>query len=472
MAENACATFVELALDRRPALCEPHSMNLILNFTTLVPERVEKLPVIVRGEGCWVWDSRGRKYFDGVSSAFSMSLGHSHGAEIGTAMQEQLAELAFWPCWSASHTAANELAAALAEIAPPNLNHAYFAQSGSEANEAALKMTRQYHGSNGEPHRYKVLARRTAYHGMTQGALSLTGIAPVRAPFEPLMSGVRHLASTNTYRRPTGESEGQLTAALLAEAEAMIEQESPALVAAIVAEPVQMSGGCFVPPAGYFQGLRELCDRYGILLIADEVITAFGRLGEWFGSQRYGIEPDILTFAKAATAGHAPLGGMLVSDRVLAPLFDAGATFLHGSTFSGHPGSMAAALKAQEIIRRERVLENVRDREEPFAAALEALKRHPIVGDIRGSGLLRAIEVVKDQETKAHFSAAEREALLVDFLSPKLLERGLFCRAENDRGDPVVTLAPPLIAEEAELEWVVDVLDTVFTEAADRAAQL
>lgn len=450
---------------RSERLAEEAAEHLILSFTPLAPEEVAKLPVFVAGEGCWIWDSTGRKYFDGLSGAFTMSLGHGYGGEIGAAIQSQLTELAFWPCWSSSHPAAIELAGALAEIAPAGLDHAYFVQSGSEANEAALKLSRQFHRANGDHHRYKLLARRVSYHGMTHGALSLTGIPSMRAPFEPLTPGVRHLASTNRYRRPEGESEEQLTALLLAEAEETIQQENPELIAALIVEPVQMSGGCLVPPAGYFAGLRALCDRHGILLIADEVITAFGRFGEWFASDRYGIEPDILTFAKAVTAGHAPLGGMLVSNRVLEPLAASGATFMHGSTFSGHPGSMAAALKTLEIIRRERVLENVREQEGRLAAGLDELRRHPIVGDVRGSGFLWAIELVKDKATRASFDPAEAKGLLEDFLSNRLHERGLLCRSD-ERSAPVVTLAPPLIADQAQLDWMVNVLDTVLGEAS------
>jgi adenosylmethionine-8-amino-7-oxononanoate aminotransferase len=452
-------------------LAEKAAENLILNFTTLDPVAVAELPVFVHGDGCWLWDSRGRKYFAGTSGLGALTLGFGYGAEIGAAMQEQLSELPFWPAWNASHPAAIEMAGALAEIAPTGLRHVYFGQSGSEANEAALKLTRQYHGANGEHQRYKVLARRIAYHGMTHGALSLTGVPAMRAPFEPLMAGVRHLSWTNRYRRPAGETEEQLTALLLSEAEDAIRQESPELVAAVVVEPVQASGGCIQPPAGYLAGLRALCSKYGILLIADEVITGFGRLGEWFGSDRYGIEPDILIFAKAVTAGHAPLGGMLVSERVLAPLADAGATFMHGSTFSSHPASMAAGLKTLEIIHRDRVLENVREREGRLTEALAELKRHPIVGDIRGSGFFWAIELVRDQETKETFTAAEAQSLLHDFLPKRLLARGLICRSDG-RGDPVVALAPPLIADQAELEWMVDVLDTVLAETAGQAASL
>jgi adenosylmethionine-8-amino-7-oxononanoate aminotransferase len=452
-------------------LAQQAADHLILNFTTLNPADVAELPVFVRGEGCWVWDSRGRKYFAAASSLGAMTLGYGYGAEIGAAMRDQLSEMPFWPCWSASHPAAIELAGALAEIAPAGLGHAYFVQSGSDANEAALKLTRQHHRANGDHDRYKLLTRRIAYHGMTQGALSLTGIPALRAPFEPLMAGVRHISWTNRYRRPAGETDAQLTALLLDEAEAAIQQEGPELVAALVVEPVQASGGILEPPAGYMAGLRTLCDKHGILLIADEVLTGFGRLGEWFGSHRYGIEPDILTFAKAATGGYAPLGGMLVSDRVLAPLVDAGATFMHGSTFSGHPVSMAAGLKTQEIVRRDGLLENVREREGGVLDALAELKRHPIVGDVRGSGFLWGIELVKDQETKATFTPDETERLLHGFLSERLVARGLLGRVD-DRGDAVLTLGPPLIADEAELAWMVDVLDTVLAETSRHVATI
>jgi adenosylmethionine-8-amino-7-oxononanoate aminotransferase len=232
-------------------------------------------------------------------------------------------------------------------------------------------------------------------------------------------------------------------------------------------EPVQNAGGSFTPPAGFFQGVREICDRYGILLCADEVITGFGRVGHWFGSERYDIRPDLVTCAKGLSSAYASIGAVLTTDRVAEPFLEGHSAFMHGITFGGHPVQAAVALKNLEIMRRERIVEGVAEREDAFRATLGQLLDVPIVGDLRGAGYFWALELVRDKETRAGFSDEECESLLRGFLSPRLFERGLICRAD-DRGDPVVQISPPLVAGQQEFDEIVAILGDVLTEASER----
>jgi adenosylmethionine-8-amino-7-oxononanoate aminotransferase len=438
--------------------------HLMMHFTSQGRYSSEEVPVISRGEGCWLWDTNGKRYFDGMSGLFCTQIGHSFGAELGEAAAKQMAELPFFINWSYAHPRVIELSARIAELAPGDLNRTFFCSGGSEANDSIIKLVRQYHQIGGEHHRYKMIARRTAYHGTTLGALSLTGIASIKAPFEPLLPGVRHVSNTNAYHRPEGETSAEFTAFLLDELRGVIEQEGPHSIAAVFMEPVQNSGGTFTPPEGYFQGVRAICDEYGILLVADEVICGFGRLGYWFGSERYDIRPDIITFAKGIGSAHVPLGGVLMSDRVADPFVTGSNMFTHGITYGGHPVSTAVALKNLEVMEREDVLGNVRRNEDYFRGLLEKLGEKPIVGDVRGAGYFMSLELVRDKETKETFSDEECDRLLRGFLSPRLYEAGLICRAD-DRGDPVIQLSPPLIATRADLDFVHDVLDTVLDDA-------
>src|SRR5690349_439440 len=450
-------------LDNRQ-LQETAKQHLMMHFTRHGAFRTEDVPVITHGEGCWLYDSTGKKYFDGLSGLFCTQLGYSHGAELGEAAARQMAELPFYTNWSYAHPRAIELAGEVASLAPGDLNRVFFVSGGSEANESIIKLVKQFHQLHGHRNRYKMIARRIAYHGTTFGALSLTGIAALRAPFEPLMAGVRHVSNTNLYRRPEGESEAEFTEGLLTELREVIEQEGPESIAAVFMEPVQNAGGTFTPPEGYFQGVREICSEHGILLVADEVICAFGRLGYWFGSERYDIRPDIVTFAKGIGSAHVPLGGVVMSDVVAAPFLEGTNMFNHGITYGGHPVACAVGLKNLEVMKREGVLENVRANEPYFRGILEKLAEKPIVGDVRGAGYFMSLELVKDKETKQTFDEEESEHLLRGFLSHRLYESGLICRAD-DRGDPVIQLSPPLVARRDDLDYIHDVLDTVLDEA-------
>ncbi len=445
-------------------LQETAKRHLLMHFTRQSAYQTEDVPVISHGEGCWLYDTKGKKYFDGLSGLFCTQIGYSFGAELGEVAAKQMERLPFYINWNYAHPPVIELAGEISKLAPGNLNRTFFVSGGSEANEAIIKLVKQYHQLHGFRNRYKMIARRIAYHGTTLGALSLTGISAIKTPFEPLMQGVHHVSNTNSYRRPEGETEAEFTAFLLDELRGVIEQEDPETVAAVFMEPVQNSGGTFTPPAGYYQGVRELCSEYGILLVADEVICAFGRLGYWFGSERYDIRPDIITFAKGIGSAHVPLGGVLMTDDVAAPFLEGTAMFNHGITYGGHPVCTAVALKNLEIMKRERVLENVLENESYFKSVLDDLGTKPIVGDVRGAGYFMSLELVKDKETKQTFSDDEAEHLLRGFLSGRLYESGLICRAD-DRGDPVIQLSPPLIATRPDLDYIHDVLDTVLDEA-------
>jgi adenosylmethionine-8-amino-7-oxononanoate aminotransferase len=420
------------------------------------------VPVLVRGEGCHVWDEHGNRYFDGLSALFCVNIGHGR-ADIAQAGADQAKELGFFTNWSYAHPPAIELAAKVASLAPGELNRVFFTSGGSEAVETAVKLSRQYHKLTGNPNKTKVISRETAYHGTSLGALSVTGITSLRAPFEPLAPGGCHVPNTNTYRLAPGYGEENLAEAIAHR----IEFEGPETVAAVFLEPVQNAGGCFVPPAGYFQRVREICDEYGVLLVSDEVICSWGRLGEWFGAQRYDYQPDMITTAKGITSAYAPLGAVIASDRLMEPFLDGSASFAHGFTFGGHPICCAVALANIQAFEDEGINENVREHEPAFRAMLEGMRDIPIVGDVRGAGYFHALELVKNQETRESFDKDESEQLLRGFLSAELFKRGLICRAD-DRGDPVVMLSPPLISGPAEFEEIESVLRPVLTEAAER----
>jgi adenosylmethionine-8-amino-7-oxononanoate aminotransferase len=421
-----------------------------------------EVPIIVRGDGCYVFDQHGKRYLDGLSSLFCTNIGHGR-ADVAQAGADQAKELGFFTNWSYAHPRAIELAAKISELAPGDLNRVFFTSGGSEAVESALKLARQYHKLRGNGTKYKVIARETAYHGTTMGCLTATGIPGLRAPFEPLPAGGCHVPNTNTYRLPDGHEASDLAEAIARR----IEFEDPSTVSAIILEPVQNAGGCFVPPEGYFERVREIADHYDVLFISDEVICSWGRLGEWFGAQRYDYQPDIITTAKGITSAYAPMGAVIASDAVFEPFAHGTASFTHGLTFGGHPVAAAVSLANIAVFEDENILDNVRANEPALRAMLESLRDIPIVGDVRGAGYFQAIELVKNQATKLSFSDEESESLLRGYLSGALFERGLICRAD-DRGDPVIMLSPPLIAGPEQFEEIESVLRPVLEEASRR----
>jgi adenosylmethionine-8-amino-7-oxononanoate aminotransferase len=440
--------------------------HLWLHFTRMGGYRDHDVPVIVRGDGCYLEDANGKRYLDALAGLFAVQIGYSYGDEVGEAAAAQMRELPFYTNWSYAHPRAVELAAEVAKLAPGDLNRLFFVSGGSEAIESAWKLARQYHQARGR-RRWKAISRRTAYHGTTMGALSINGIPALRAPFEPLVPDVIHVRNTNRYHRPADETEEQFTAFLLDDLESAIVAEGPETVALVVMEPVQNAGGSLTPPAGYWQGVREICDRYDILLCADEVITGFGRLGAWFGSELYDIRPDLVTCAKGLSSAYASIGAVIAADHVIEPFLGEKEMYAHGITFGGHPVQCAIALKNLEIMRREKIVERVREHEARFRGTLEQLLELPIVGDLRGCGYFWALELVRDKETRAGFSDEESETLLRGFLSPRFFEKGLICRAD-DRGDPVVQISPPLVAGQAEFDEIAGILGDVLAEAWQR----
>jgi adenosylmethionine-8-amino-7-oxononanoate aminotransferase len=463
--------------------------HLWLHFTRMSSYRDAEVPVIVRGDGCYLEDSNGNRYLDALAGLFAVNIGYGFGEEMGEAAAAQMRELPFYTNWSYAHPRAIELAAEVASLAPGDLNRVFFVSGGSEAVESAWKLARQYYAARGEQQRvqavermeagerieqqlaperrWKAVARRIAYHGTTMGALSINGIAALRAPFEPLVPDVIHVRNTNRYHRPSEETEAEFTAFLLEDLEESILQAGPETIAMVIFEPVQNAGGSYTPPEGYWKGVREICDRYDILLCADEVITAFGRLGAWFASERYDIRPDIITSAKGLSSAHAAIGAVIASEKVMEPFLEGHKMYSHGITFGGHPVMAAIALKNIEIMKRERIVEHVAEKQDDFRDTLAQLLDLPIVGDLRGTGFFYALELVKNKETRETFSDEECETLLRGFLSPRLWERGLICRAD-DRGDPVVQISPPLVADQAEFDEIAGILGDVLAEASER----
>ncbi|MFN8080430.1 MAG: aspartate aminotransferase family protein [Kineosporiaceae bacterium] len=426
------------------------------------------VPVIVRGEGAYIWDDQGKRYLDGLAGLFTVQVGHGR-QELADAAAMQARELAFFPLWSYAHPRAIELAERLAAEAPGDLNRVFFTTGGGEAVETAWKLAKQYWKLVGKPMKHKVISRNVAYHGTPQGALSITGIPAAKEMFEPLVPGGFKVPNTNLYRAPEHLREdpkafGLWAAERIAEA---IEFEGPDTVAAVFLEPVQNSGGCFPPPPGYFERVREICDQYDVLLVSDETICAFGRIGGMFACNDLGYVPDMITCAKGMSSGYAPIGAMIASDRIFEPFSKGTTYFPHGYTFGGHPVSAAVALANLDVFDREGLYDHVRSTAPAFRSALESLLDIPIVGDVRGEGFFYGIELVKDKATRETFDDDESERLLRGFLSKALFDAGLYCRAD-DRGDPVVQLAPPLIIGQSEIDDITSTLRSVLTEAWSR----
>jgi adenosylmethionine-8-amino-7-oxononanoate aminotransferase len=424
-----------------------------------------EIPIIVRGEGCYVYDEHGRRYLDGLSALFCVNSGHGR-AELGDAAAAQARELGYYTNWSYAHPRAIELAERIAGLAPEGLERVFFTSGGSEAVESAWKVSRAWHRLHGRQHRTKLIARDLAYHGTSLGALAATGLEGLKTPFEPVAPGACHVPNTNSFRQPADRDPLWMADAI----EERIIAEGPDTVAAVILEPVQNAGGCFTPPDGYFQRVREICDRHGALLISDEVICSWGRLGHYFGCDRFAYTPDIITTAKGLTSAAQPMGAMIVGEHVAAPFMVGNESFVHGFTFGGHPVAAAVALANIDLMEREDLCGHVRANEGAFRAMLESLRDIQIVGDVRGAGYFQAIELVKDRETQQGFDHEESEELLRGFLSGELFRRGLICRAD-DRGDPVIQLAPPLICGPEQFEEMEAILRAVLTEASARVAK-
>jgi adenosylmethionine-8-amino-7-oxononanoate aminotransferase len=428
--------------------------HLWLHFTRISETGDDELITMDRGEGAYVFDTRGRRYLDGMAGLFVSQVGHGR-RELAEAAAAQAEKLAFFPLWGFAHSPAIALADRLVQLAPDGLDRVFFTSGGSEAVESAWKIARSYFLLKGEPERYKVISRNVAYHGTTLGALSITAVPGLKEPFAPMLNdATRH--ALNTHQSPADDP---LAAA--DDIERIILEEGPETVAAVFLEPVQNAGGCFTAPPGYFERVREVCDRHGVLLVSDEVICAFGRLGDWFGAGRLGYRPDMLTFAKGVTSGYLPLGGVLVGDHIVEPFKEGTTSFPHGITFAGHPVSCAVALANLDVMEREDLPGRVRANEDAFRATLDSLLDLPLVREIRGMGYFWAIELGREGEP---LSAAQRDWLVRTFVRHRALELGLHCRVD-DRGDPVIQLSPPLTVGPAEFEEMRVILRQVLEEA-------
>ncbi|MEZ0577256.1 aspartate aminotransferase family protein [Nocardioides sp. MH1] len=423
-----------------------------------------EVPVMARGEGVYLYDSKGKRYLDGLAGLFVSQLGHGR-RELADAAAKQAETLAFMPLWSYAHEPAIELAAKIASYAPGDLNRVFFTSGGGEAVESAWKLAKDYFKRVGKPMKHKVISRAIAYHGTTHGALSITGLPGLKQQFEPLVPSTFRVPNTNHYRAPIHADDPVAFGRWAADQiEVAILNEGPDSVAAVFLEPVQNAGGCFPPPPGYFERVREICDEYDVLLVSDEVICAYGRLGSMFGASAIGYQPDIITSAKGLTSGYAPLGAMIATDRLFEPFAKDKAMFAHGYTFGGHPVSTAVGLRNMQIFEDEKIIEGVQERSPALRATLERLLDLPIVGDVRGEGFFYGIELVKDKATKESFTAEESERILYGFVSKGLFEEGLYCRAD-DRGDPVIQLSPPLVCTQEHFDEMEQILRSVLDKA-------
>jgi adenosylmethionine-8-amino-7-oxononanoate aminotransferase len=423
------------------------------------------VPIVERGEGAYVYASNGRRYLDALSGLFVVQAGYGRD-EIADAADKQTRKLAYFPIWSFATPPAIELADRLAALAPGDLNKVFFSSGGGESVETAWKVAKQYFKLTGRPTKTKVISRTVAYHGTTQGALAITGVPNFKHAFEPLVPGTIKVPNTDFYHAPDHLADNEKAFGLWAadRVEEAIVAEGPDSIAAVFIEPVQNAGGSIPPPTGYFERLREICDRYDVLLVSDEVICAYGRLGTMFGSDKFGYQPDIITSAKGLTSGYAALGAAIISDRIFEPFSKGTTSFPHGYTFGGHPVACAAALANLELFEREDLLGNVLRNEDAFRTTLEKLLDLPIVGNVRGSGYFWSVELVKDQPTKEPFSRADCERILRGVVAPGMWEAGVYCRAD-DRGQAVVQFAPPLICGQAEFDQIESAMRSVLTDA-------
>ncbi|HYY77329.1 MAG TPA: aspartate aminotransferase family protein [Gaiellaceae bacterium] len=440
--------------------------HLWQHFTRAVDTRI----VIDRAEGCHIWDTDGNRYLDALAALYCVNIGYGPWPEIVEAAAKQLERLPFFTNWVGFATPPSlELTEKLTELVPIDVGRIFLVNGGSEAVETALKVARQYHRLRGEPGRYKFVTRRSAYHGTTMGALSVNGSPALRSQFEPLLPGCLRAPMPYRYRCPYCSEEPECTLRCADEIDGIIRNESPDTVAAVLMEPVQNSAGSITPPPGYFERVREICDEHGVLLVADEVICGFGRVGDWFGCTRYGIEPDMMTMAKGITSAYAPLGAVVASPRVSEPFFaEPKRAFTHGITFGGHPLSCAIAVANLAIMEREDLIGRVQRQTSEFRARCQALvDEHPMVGDLRGDGYFWSLELVKDKETKETFTPEERDELIKGFLTPRARELGVYMRFD-DRAETAAQFSPPLVAGPAEFEEMTSVLRQVLDEAWER----
>ena len=420
--------------------------------------------VWVKGQGARITDATGREYLDGLAGLWNVNIGHGR-RELGEAALKQMSTLAFHSAYAGgTNEPAIHLAERLSTIAYPSINTFFFTSGGAESSESSFKTARFYWKAKGKPDKIKVISRHRAYHGLTLAAMSATGLPAFWPMFEPRTPGFSHIDAPDPYRFAHTDTSVSLGVAAANKLEEAILREGPDTVAAFIAEPVQGAGGVIVPPADYFPLIRQICDQYDVLLIADDVITGFGRTGTWFGLQHYGVEPDIMQFAKGITSGYIPLGGIGVSDTLKAVIngVGPGQRWMHAFTYSGHPTCCAVALANLDIMERESLVARAAEGGRHLLAKLRTLESLDCVGHVRGLGLMAAVEVVADRATKAYFPAALG---LSQKLMDGMLERGLYTRAVMD----CVCIAPPLMTSDADLDRIVDIVGETIRDVVGKA---
>lgn len=440
--------------------------HLVPHYTKGAAWRDENLLLIERGEGCYVYDTEGNKYLDGLSGLFCVNIGHGR-ADLTAAASKQMDRLAYSPVWGMAHPTSIQAARMIGERAPGDLDEVFFVSSGSEAVESAIKFARNYHLSQGNDEKYKVISRDWAYHGTTLGALAVTGIPKFRDPFLPnLWDGVRHVPHTLDHSVPAGTPADELPC--VTAVEDMILAEGPDTVAMVIAEPIQNGRGALVPPDGYWQELRRICDKYDVLLCADEVICSFGRFGHWFGSERFGVVPDMITFAKGVTSAYQPLGGVVMRTPLVEKIYDSDmGAFMHGSTFGGHPVACAVAVANIGALDNEDVLKNVLNNESYINEQLQGLVgAYDHVKEVRGTGYFYAIELCVDREDGIELSDTQRTALQGGELLRYVRDEKLLIRPD-DRGATMLTISPPLVSGKRVIDDLVGRVDNVLGRVGD-----
>ncbi|WP_372968385.1 aminotransferase class III-fold pyridoxal phosphate-dependent enzyme [Microbacterium sp.] len=436
----------------------PHLWRHFSDMGGAVPQ------VFVEGEGSYLIDDSGDRYLDALSNLYCVNLGYSYGPEMGRAAFAQYCQLGYHSSWGSTHPRALELADRLAALAPAGLNHVFFTPSGGESVEAAWKLARAFAVANGED-RWKIISRHSAYHGTTLGALALNGLDHLREQFAPMLIPSIRTSNTRRLIDAGADSVEDGVRELLDELEEQIVENDPSTIAALIVEPVQNHGGMLTAPPSYFAGLRRLCDAYGLLLVADETITAFGRCGEWFASERYGLDPDIIVTAKGLSSAHAVMGAVIASDRVFRPFLDPGASFLHGNTFGGHPVMAAVALKNLEIMERIDLPGQVTARQTALEDRLRSLSDLEVVHNVRGAGYLWAVELA----SAASDAPGGRRIWGPLELEKRLHQLGVLTRVAFDDDIAIINVAPPLVAEQTEFDIIVDALRSVLSDVSAEA---
>jgi putrescine aminotransferase len=438
------------------AIQELDAAHYLHPFTDSKALASEGARVMVKGKGIYVWDSEGKRLLDGMSGLWCMNVGYGRKS-IADAVYAQMQQLPFYNSFfQTTNVPAVQLAAKLVELSPPQFNHVFFTGSGSEGNDTIVRMTRRYWDLQGCPDRHVIISRHNAYHGSTMAGASLGGMSGMHAQGGLPIPGIVHIGQPYYLEGGQGKTPEEFGIEAASWLEKKILEVGADKVAAFIGEPVQGAGGVIIPPSTYWPEIQRICEKYGILLIADEVICGFGRLGHWFGSEYFGIKPDLMTFAKGVTSGYVPLGGVLVGDRVADALIEKGGEFNHGFTYSGHPVACAAALENIRILQEEKLVDKVREDTGPYLKQkFEALGDHPLVGVAESCGFVAGLTLVRKKAANAHDCVPFDSTLDVGMICRgHMFNNGMIMRAVGDR----MIIAPPLVMTHAEIDEMTDLI--------------